>query len=542
MGALAVCKCSSAACSAMQRGAPAAHPAMAITRCVIAMAVFTVLSTGDALAEMPPLNSRALGDLLIQRGGIVDGHAAAALGVMLIQRNEEAAEDTDSITPSPAEENIIFAETKVDDDAFVTSNELVQSSSNELAALKSRLDVQVAKAKKKMKAGKGNKSAKKAAKLAKKVLKMAKKVKKERKAAQLKKKAKKAGKKKKKSSPKPHTSKAKEKMVSKDPISDRLSKARKNYRLREKKEQALVVADQKKVSSLKSEVATLTRKLAKANDSLKKSSMSLARHRELHAFDLKTYKRLRVKETHRKKMVWIKAAIRKQRARVRKEREEEEASREQLQKYEERKQSLVKYHAHKLSKLHDQSKGKSSAPSNGASAVSQAVRTVERSMEDAHLEAQLRPQVVHLKSKLSGAALHTAVRRLIQGVVAAKVDASLQKNETVRNAISRAVMRRRRKLGLPQVGGAGKIQAGVVKNMQADSGLAAKAKMEADAAVVKVQAARKSLNAANARLSRAVNAVGHKGVTFSELELIQVANELQDQFRLRGGDHGDIKP
>merc|ERR1711981_367298 len=209
------------------------------------MAVFTVLSTGDALAEMPPLNSRALGDLLIQRGGIADGHAAAeksadeALGVMLIQRNEEAAEDTDSITPSPAEENIIFAETKVDDDAFVTSNELVQSSSNELAALKSRLDVQVAKAKKK-------------------------------------KKAKKAGKKKKKSSPKPHTSKAKEKMVSKDPISDRLSKARKNYRLREKKEQALVVADQKKVSSLKSEVATLTRKLAKANDSLKKSSMSLA--------------------------------------------------------------------------------------------------------------------------------------------------------------------------------------------------------------------------------------------------------------------------
>jgi len=404
--------------------------------------------------------------------------------------------------------------------------------------LKSRLDVQVAKAKKKMKAGKGNKSAKKAAKLAKKVLKMAKKVKKERKAAQLKKKAKK----KKKSSPKPHTSKAKEKMVSKDPISDRLSKARKNYRLREKKEQALVVADQKKVSSLKSEVATLTRKLAKANDSLKKSSMSLARHRELHAFDLKTYKRLRVKETHRKKMVWIKAAIRKQRARVRKEREEEEASREQLQKYEERKQSLVKYHAHKLSKLHDQSKGKSSAPSNGASAVSQAVRTVERSMEDAHLEAQLRPQVVHLKSKLSGAALHTAVRRLIQGVVAAKVDASLQKNETVRNAISRAVMRLRRKLGLPQVGGAGKIQAGVVKNMQADSGLAAKAKMEADAAVVKVQAARKSLNAANARLSRAVNAVGHKGVTFSELELIQVANELQDQFRLRGGDHGDSKP
>merc|ERR1711881_281490 len=187
MGALAVCKCSSAACSAMQRGAPAAHPAMAITRCVIAMAVFTVLSTGDALAEMPPLNSRALGDLLIQR-------------------NEEAAEDTDSITPSPTEENIIFAETKVDDDAFVTSNELVQSSSNELAALKSRLDVQVAKAKKKMKAGKGNKSAKKAAKLAKKVLKMAKKVKKERKAAQLKKKAKNAGKKKKKSSPKPHTS------------------------------------------------------------------------------------------------------------------------------------------------------------------------------------------------------------------------------------------------------------------------------------------------------------------------------------------------
>merc|ERR1711881_348016 len=168
------------------------------------------------------------------------------LGVMLIQRNEEAAEDTDSITPSPAEENIIFAETKVDDDAFVTSNELVQSSSNELAALKSRLDVQVAKAKKKMKAGKGNKSAKKAAKLAKK--------------AKKKKKAKKAGKKKKKSSPKPHTSKAKEKMVSKDPISDRLSKARKNYRLREKKEQALVVADQKKVSSLKSEVATLTRK------------------------------------------------------------------------------------------------------------------------------------------------------------------------------------------------------------------------------------------------------------------------------------------
>merc|ERR1711981_896228 len=127
------------------------------------MAVFTVLSTGDALAEMPPLNSRALGDLLIQRGGIADGHAAAeksadeALGVILIQRNEEAAEDTDSITPSPAEENIIFAETKVDDDAFVTSNELVQSSSNELAALKSRLDVQVAKAKKKMKAGKGTK-------------------------------------------------------------------------------------------------------------------------------------------------------------------------------------------------------------------------------------------------------------------------------------------------------------------------------------------------------------------------------------------------
>merc|ERR1712072_447453 len=233
-----VSECSSCACSAMQRGAPAAHPAMAITRCVIAMAVFTVLSTGDALAEMPPLNSRALGDLLIQRGGIADGHAAAeksadeALGVMLIQRNEEAAEDTDSITPSPAEENIIFAETKVDDDAFVTSNELVQSSSNELAALKSRLDVQVAKAKKKMKAGKGNKSAKKAAKLAKKVLKMAKKVKKERKVAQLKKKAKKKKKAKgakKKSSPKPHTSKAKEKMVSKDPISDRLSKARKNY-------------------------------------------------------------------------------------------------------------------------------------------------------------------------------------------------------------------------------------------------------------------------------------------------------------------------
>merc|ERR1711959_671722 len=172
MGALAVCKCKLRACSAMQRGAPAAHLAMAITRCVIAMAVFTVLSTGDALAEMPPLNSRALGDLLIQRGGIADGHATAE---------------------------------KSDDDAFVTSNELVQSSSNELAALKSRLDVQVAKAKKKMKAGKGNKSAKKAAKLAKKVLKMAKKVKKERKAAQLKKKAKK----KKKSSPKPHTSKAK---------------------------------------------------------------------------------------------------------------------------------------------------------------------------------------------------------------------------------------------------------------------------------------------------------------------------------------------
>jgi len=173
--------------------------------------------------------------------------------------------------------------------------------------------------------------------------------------------------------------------------------------------------------------------------------------------------------------------------------------------------------------------------------VSQAVAIVERSMKDAHLTAQLRPQVSHLKTKLTGVALHTAVRRLIQGVVAAKVDASLQKNQTVRKAISRAVIRLRRKLGLPQAG-AGKIQAGVEKNMQEDSGLAAKAKMEADAAVMKVQAARKSLNAANARLSRAVNAVGHKGVTFSELELLQVANELQDQFRLRGGDHGNSKP
>jgi len=312
--------------------------------------------------------------------------------------------------------------------------------------------------------------------------------------------------------------------------------------LREKKEHALVVTDTKKVLSLKSEVVALTGKLAKAKDGLKKSRASLARHREKHAFDLKTYKRLKVKETHRKKMVWIKAAIRAQRARVRKEREEEEASREQLQKYEERKQSLVKDRAHKLANLRDQARvmGKSAA-SNGASAVSQAVAIVERSMKDAHLTAQLRPQVSHLKTKLTGVALHTAVRRLIQGVVAAKVDASLQKNQTVRKAISRAVIRLRRKLGLPQAG-AGKIQAGVEKNMQEDSGLAAKAKMEADAAVMKVQAARKSLNAANARLSRAVNAVGHKGVTFSELELLQVANELQDQFRLRGGDHGNSKP
>lgn len=281
----------------------------------------------------------------------------------------------------------------------------------------------------------------------------------------------------------------------------------------------MVKADDSKVSSLTKLVSSLSERLTKAKTDLVKTRAALGRHKELYNFDFKAYQKVKAKESHRKKMVEIKESIRKQRERVRKEREEEEASNEQLQKYEERKKRLISYHAKRLASIRGQTKTVQQSSTKhviGADAVAKAVAAVEKSIQDSHLEAQLQPKVRQLKAKLHGAALHAAIARLVSQAVASSVDADLQKDPTVKGAISNAVAQLRHKLGLPTK---------LVKNTRnvrsnSNSGLAAKAKMQADAAVAKVQAARKSLNAANARLSKAVNAAGHKGLSF--VDLLQV--------------------
>lgn len=460
------------------------------TRCgVIAIAIVITLTAGEVHEELPPLDAQALGTLLIQRGGIA-----------------ERGVEEQSVDQRQAEQNIEFAEAKaMADMGFARPQTPVE----DLAALESQLHVQVAKAKAKLKKGAGGHSAKKAANLAKKVLALTKKVKKERKVSKIKKKAKaitksKAG-----------------KAPAKDPISVRLTKARHNYLLREKKESAMVKADEGKVSSLTKLVTSLSERLTKAKTDLVNTRAALGRHKELYNFDFKAYQKVKAKESHRKKMVEIKESIRKQRERVRKEREEEEASNEQLQKYEERKKRLISYHAKRLASISGQTKTVPQSSTKhvviGADAVAKAVAAVEKSIQDSHLEAQLKPKVRQLKAKLHGADLHAAIARLVSQAVASSVDADLQKDPTVKGAISNAVAQLRRKLGLPTK---------LVKNTRnvrsnsSNSGLAAKAKMQADAAVAKVQAARKSLNAANARLSKAVNAAGHKGLSF--VDLLQV--------------------
>jgi len=222
---------------------------------------------------------------------------------------------------------------------------------------------------------------------------------------------------------------------------------------------------------------------------------------------------------------------------VRKEREEEEASREQLQKYVERKKRLSTIKAKKLARIIGKAKAKVKAQSAskgvhivGASAVSRAVDVVERSIEGSHLENLLRPQVARIKATLTGAARRAAIQRLVSSAVAAKVDAALQKNPNVRAAVSRAVGQLRHKLGLPAIPTTN-VHTAAAKSMKADSSLAAKAKVEAAAAVKKVQAARKSLDTANAKLSKAVSVAGKKGLTeleeeewdLPELALIQAA-------------------
>merc|ERR1712196_41766 len=289
------------------------------TQCgvIAALVIFTILAAGEAHEE-PQLDAEALGSLLIQRGGMAEG---------------EMMEDP-SIEERQAEQNIEFAEAKAMSDMGFT-----QPQTDNLAALESQLHLQVAKAKAKLKKGGGGASAKKAANLAKKVLALTKKVKKERKVSKVKKV---------KASKKKAASKKAAKGTIKDPISLRLSNARSNYMAREKKEGAEVKADEAKVATLTKLIESLTERLAKAKSDLTKTKAALVRHRELHDFDFKAYQKVKAKESHRKKMVLIKAAIRKQRERVRKERDEEEASNEQLQKYEERKRRLVAYHANRL--------------------------------------------------------------------------------------------------------------------------------------------------------------------------------------------------
>merc|ERR1711988_994482 len=457
------------------------------TRCgVIAIAIVITLTAGEVHEELPPLDAQALGTQLIQRGGIA-----------------ERGVEEQSVDQRQAEQNIEFAEAKaMADMGFARPQTPVE----DLAALESQLHVQVAKAKAKLKKGAGGHSAKKAANLAKKVLALTKKVKKERKVSKIKKKAKAVKK-----------SKA-GKAPAKDPISVRLTKARHNYLLREKKESAMVKADESKVSSLTKLVTSLSERLTKAKTDLVKTRAALGRHKELYNFDFKAYQKVKAKESHRKKMVEIKESIRKQRERVRKEREEEEASNEQLQKYEERKKRLISYHAKRLASISGQTKTVPQSSTKHVVIGADAVATVEKSIQDSHLEAQLKPKVRQLKAKLHGADLHAAIARLVSQAVASSVDADLQKDPTVKGAISNAVAQLRRKLGLPT-----KLVKNTRKNtrnVRSNSGLAAKAKMQADAAVAKVQAARKSLNAANARLSKAVNAAGHKGLSF--VDLLQV--------------------
>jgi len=453
------------------------------TQCgvIAVMVIFTILTAGEAHEE-PQLDADALATLLIQRGGV----AGEIIDPSVEQRKADA--------------NIEFAEAKAMADMGFS-----RPQTDDLAALESKLHLQVAKAKAKLKKGAGGASAKKAASLAKKVLALTKKVKKERKAP--KKKKVKATKK-----------KAAPKTAVKDPISVRLTEARQNYMTREKKESADVKADEAKIGSLTKMIGSLTERLAKAKSDLTKTRAALTRHRDLHDFDFKAYQKVKAKETHRKKMVVIRAAIRKQRERVRKERDEEEASNEQLQKYEDRKKRLISYHAKRLAAINGNTsnKGKPSSPGHrvvGGDAVAKAVAAVEKSIANSHLEEKLKPQMTHLKAKLKGAALHKAVGHLVSQAVASSVDADLQSNPKVKGAIADAVTQLRHKLGLPHYKSGAK-----KKSVHANSSLAAKAKVQADAAVAKVQAARKSLNAANARLSNAVNAAGHKGLlNFAEL-------------------------
>merc|ERR1711988_1122081 len=214
------------------------------TRCgVIAIAIVITLTAGEVHEELPPLDAQALGTLLVQRGGIAEG------GV-----------EEPSVDQRQAEQNIEFAEAKaMADMGFARPQTPVE----DLAALESQLHVQVAKAKAKLKKGAGGHSAKKAANLAKKVLALTKKVKKERKVSKVKKKV--------KASKKKAASKKAAKGTIKDPISLRLSNARRNYMAREKKEGAEVKADEAKVATLTKLIESLTERLAKAKSDLTKT-------------------------------------------------------------------------------------------------------------------------------------------------------------------------------------------------------------------------------------------------------------------------------
>jgi len=513
---------------------------------VIAMMAVIVLAAGEnsdtLVEELPELDATGLGALLVKRGlsestwGDFDASESVeaapqahhtAMELNLAETMWNPSEELSKISQPEPEFVVQPPHSKKE-----TKKAKETAKKAKRAKKKAKEKAKAKKAKKKAKAKKAAKKAKKAAALkikqkkaiqrAKRVMRMTKKV-----------------------SSKSFSSIAGG-AAANDPIARRLSKARHDVKMRKREEDTKVAADKRKVAHLTKRVKMLTTQLATSKHNLVRAKAALLRHRDLLKYDLGEFKKISSQEAHRKHLVNIQAAIRRQRQTLRRERAKTTASNERLRKYLERKKRLgmnwshylrmarkrkvpvppaqaahkrsraahkrgsrTKTHAkHTKSVKHRAMKGHSSHKAKSGS-VAKAVAAVQKALKAGELEKELRPKVAQLRGLLSGPALRTAVSHVVAKAVASKVDKVFKNNPAVRATIARAVTKLTHKLN----------------QSKASSTAAAKrkalAKAEAAAAVKKVKQAQAVLNKANSKLSRALKKHPKGSLSLEDIALLQ---------------------
>jgi len=295
------------------------------------------------------------------------------------------------------------------------------------------------------------------------------------------------------------------------------------------------------VKKLTATVKSLTKLLAKKQHELMEAKAALLRHRDLRDYDLTEFKAIKSKESHRKHVVRIQAAIRKQRAILRQQQAQTAASNERLSKYMQRKKRLGMNWAHYLrmarkatvkppparaaakgptaavkrpSPAHAVVKSRTVAKPTAVpathsryAAFPRATRAMQQAMREGRLEKELAPKVAQLRGLLSGSALQNAINHVVYQTVASKVNDVFKKNPQVRAVINRAVTDLMRKFSL------GRSVAMKRKAL---------AKAEAAAAVRKVTQAREVLKRANHKLSHALKTKGSKkALSLADIALLQ---------------------